>query len=59
MEQALVEELKAIFYSVEEEVVKKISQPTIEFKPKDANKTEMASVSKCPFSGKTSTSEGG
>jgi hypothetical protein len=60
VEQLLVDELKAIFYSVQEEIVKKTTLPAVEFKTQDSNKkTEGVSVSKCPFSGKTASAEGG
>lgn len=52
----LVEELKAIFYSVRADVVtKKQEGPKgVEIKAKDAN-ADVAPISKCPFSGKTAS----
>ncbi len=59
VEGVLIEELKAIFYSVQDEIVKKtVPQAEESFKAKDVNQSS-TKVSKCPFSGKGSSSEGG
>lgn len=52
----MIDELKAIFYSVRSDVVnkKQLGPQGAEIKAKDAN-ADVAPISKCPFSGKTAS----